>query len=850
MNSKYTMLHDSQFVESVRELIKKSSILKGETFKSLIKNDSINATVGRNFITQMNNFLAFWESFANDMNGKINATSLSNEKIRTISYDTVKIWLYDKYDYAASLQFTDGIIKLIADGNCSTREDVDDFFKSTIAKAFGDDKADSVGGLVDSVLWTNIMDWSNSVPETKMFNTLKGRPIVSGRDRAELVNAAKKVIEFISHTDTITKYLNGDNLKVMIASVNDIIEFIVYSAIIYAARIYMINSFAYPIIMNGTRGELTPVGESAEINLPGGDNHMPIEITVMRDADEALIKDPNNFKALFDLATECSTAIGSDSIFGEGKPVNWSKYDYGKFHLNKNRFTDKLVNNDLYRLMASRCNIWGGDYHEICEINAILKNITRNPLQAIQGNNSPRQEFLAIIRGTEPDTESVKGYQELYAELFSCMIPFIKFLGTTLLDSVGLAAHELTDRSGMNVTDRNLNAENYRILGDLYSELVFVFLQKARDIESKYNSLNNANINKAIGLNIPGEMKINSTVSDITPAVPDSSRVPIDLTDLYALPAFESMQYYDEAVKELYGLRNDLYFSEAFNISENMNKVQALIKSIVDKIKNWIHDAQVSNAVKYVKEHNATLSRLTFGADATMEVLPFKNNGSAESINLQQIVTNLTNGLGKFDTKDIESPEAVTAFLKAIYPSEEVYNWFEGGDKEAATKFRNWVLYQDGKDGNSNVQKITGDEIAKRMKWWIDTVQNAEAICQQLVDLGTKLTQSTDQIKSKVSNVTGQQGSQQPVKQDPGPSQPGNTTEQKNEQTNQNTENTEKASNCSQLLDGIQAVISRVYIPMNEICRFYILTEYRYIREAYSKASTATQSTNEQPTQQ
>ena len=853
MNDKYYMLFSSDLVKPVKDLVKESSKLKTLIFKSAITSTSLDPKAASSFVSYVNGFLEFWEDFAMDMNDKMKDVNIklpsTSSVLNTDAYEKIKDWFYDSYDYASVLKFTDCIVKGVSEDKFNKEYTIDDLSSEYINKSFGDDKPDNVAGLLDIAVSSNEAININS--NLKMFNAIKNRMIITSNDRVELFRSIREVIKFLTDSNLMNRYLNLDSPKIFVSAINNIIDYCVYSLSIYATRIYMINQFVYPVINYQRSSIISESADPVRLADSNKENFDNIQVTIMRDADESVCKNPDNINILFHAFSDCSSAIGADGEYGvrynsKPSPDRINCY-YSLDRFNNNQFFNALTNNDLLNLILCEMNKGtASDHVEL--MNDLLKSLVYNNLQGIQTSSSSKQEFLAIFRSVKYDrnvkSPTIEGYRKLFADLYVFVHTIIGTLHTTLRQMIDYSKSAFSFQNPDMTSKQTKNAENIRIVSELYSDLVYVMLQKGREIESDYNELNGSNLNKILGIDIPIHTK--ETTSEITNAIPDTNRVPIDLTDLYSLPAFENMQFYDEAVKYLYGLSDDMYYSEAFNLSEIANKIKALIQGMITKIKNWISNKDRQAALKYASEKGDAITKMNFN-NQTMTVLPFKNNGTSETINMNQIVSNMIEGLNGFDLKDIESPDAVTAFIKKAYPNETVYSWFS--DKDGAAKFRNWVLYQNDNEVNADKQQgvtINGNEINKRVGWWIETCKSAVTMAQKLQDLGTRLMNAQDQIKNKIANIV--EPNQSVQVQDPGPSGDNKNQNNTNEQNNnQNAnQNNEKAANCSLLMNEIQLMITRIYLPMNDICMFYVDSEYRYLREAYSKGSANKSSSQNQ----
>ena len=102
---------------------------------------------------------------------------------------------------------------------------------------------------------------------------------------------------------------------------------------------------------------------------------------IMRNADEAICKSPDNHRKLIDVLGEFTTSVGADPLFGNYKPTS-DKY-IGSYKATKNKFSDGLLSNVLDQFLSRRAEYIGSV--DISEMHQILKSCIYNSQQAIQG---------------------------------------------------------------------------------------------------------------------------------------------------------------------------------------------------------------------------------------------------------------------------------------------------------------------------------------------------------------------------------------------------------------------------------------------------------------------------------
>ena len=858
-NNNFRMLYDNDIVSSIKELISNVSILKSSIFKSVLGISPISSYEGNKFMSFVDSYLTNWEKFAMDMKQKI-SSSIDPKNVRSIDYNFIKDYIYNKYDYNAMVDFTDALYIGIGDGKFKKKEDIDDFFHFTISKAFCDDNIpDSIAGLLDSILVSNnLYEYTIDENNRIMFNSIKHhKNLFNPRDKIMLLNNTKKIINFITDKSMVNKLLPSNDINLYVASINMIMEFITYSLSMYAIRIYGINLFVYPFI-NSVNNNITESTNSK--NLPYTGNNENMQITIMRDMDESYINYVN-IKKLIDEFSNASTSIGADSMYQFEKP----KYEYRicihNIHLKDNIFVKKLFFNDLYSVIINKLAYYTdinykytdeylcGTLNNFEELNLLLKSLIYNS-QGISTNTTSKQEFFAIIRSIDCDN-TITAYRKLFADLFLFLAVILGSIDNAIriLNSFINKIPNITNYQLNSNNIKNIASENLNILKELYSELCYLFIQKGREIESRYNLLTCKSLTDTIDLNLGKAMTTQTRhelPNDIMNAVPDTFRTPIDLSNLYALPTFEHFQFYDEFVKQVYFLEDDIYYSESFNINEIINVVMSIINSIGKNIQNWWNNGKRQAALNWANKYGNNVTKMDF-SNKTMEVLPFKNNGNSELIDLNPIIGKLIVGFKNFKEDVINSPDDVVKYIKSLYPDPVIYDWFHTSDKieEAKAKFHSYVLFRDLNNVITEPEKlikISNNEINKRCGWWLQTCKEGQKIYNELVKVNNSISKSQSDIQRNITNIVKDSNnkSSQETLASAAAQKDDNKESNQNDKSDSNVDKnlSEKASNVNMLLREIQNVVNNIYKPLMMISMEYIDTEYRYLKQAYAIGST------------
>lgn len=828
--SNYYQIYESDMVKNIEELTSESSKIKMEIFRSSVMGKDIDKNKVKVFINFINNFLRSWEDFSFDLQEKMknsNGSVLIN--YRGIKYQDIKDYIYANYDYAAVLQFTDRIIKGIQSEEITSTDDIEDLFRSIIAKAFNN-QPDSVAGLLNSVLHNSInFDYKIDKTDAKLFDSVKTyKNMFNTNSRIELYKAASKTIEFLADINS-SKYLKLKNTKVFVSAINNIIEFITYSLTAYATRIYMINLYGYQFIYHSDTDVSRSYHESVDLPILN-DNIDSITVSIMKDADETKCKLIENSRYFIDdVLGKFVEAMGADPksySFGNVKP----KYQYynDRRFLQDNLFTNKILHNDLYLFIKENNFNKYLSYRDmkesdVLEMNHILKSMIYNNKQGLEGVSTEKQEILHVIRGTESDG-TIKGYQQLSVDLLTFGFCFCGIIESSIYDIETWRKDKLGNSSSFGI--KNAINEIIKSLKDLYGEIASVIIYKGRDIESKYNNLITKEKNKVLN-----DINLDVKTGNIENVVPDTMRMPIDLLDLYSLPGFESMQMYDEYVKSLPMFEHDEYYTEGF--SDIFNKIISMIQGSWEKMKNFVNNKKVQTAVTWVKDNKSALYSMDFTGALNMEVLPYLTN-----INLEKGYGNLKKNLKNYNPEDKNfDPKK---FISSLYPNPTVQEWFNNRST-CDQKYMNYILFS---NNESSVTEKVPDKVAltsqnavSNIKNWIETVEKLNDLYKGLESAKTQIENDVKSIQSKVIKETGKDDNKSSAGTADKDDNKENQTNQQNKNSDDQTKEIDKVTNINSILPEIQLAVNNLWRPISDITVKTILEMYSYLKEAYSKST-------------
>lgn len=868
----FRMIYDKDIIESIREITNGSYAMKREIFKNIVRAKAMDKNVLKEYLNDVNEFLRFWEAYANDLHEKIK-NSKGETDVYTIEYQFVKDYIYAKYDYASVLPFTDGLIRGVTSGKFTDPETIEDFRDHTLDKAFHH-PARSAAEMLDSVLISGVGIGINSKKLTgpldaKSFDAMRSYDLFNRRDRTELYKAIKATLEFMTEDIDVGKYITTNDMKVTVSMINNIVEYVTYSLTAYATRIYIISAYAYPFIdKNASSDTKTPISESTIANSDMGDN---VEVTIFRNADEMICRDPAKTKEFMSIFSKFVTAVGADNLFGTSKPSydkRWNMRD----GIENNVFCQKLLVNPLHEFLSKGAGefLYNSSNSAMNELNMMIRELIYNNTQGLQGAASPKQELFHVIRGTTCEN-TMRGYQELVKDLYTCSLHLCSQT-SYLIDGITSWKKAENENPAHNTGTLNTSAESLKIISEFYRDLASAILQKARDIEMHINYLRVDEVNKAaagLSIKIPNEKPDVDANANMMTAIPDTTRVPTDLLDLYDVPTFEYMELYNEYVKMLPGMEDDIYYSEAFSISTIIDKIIAIIDRARKRFRAFLDNADVKRATNWAISHEREIQSMDF-SQVSIQVLPYK-----EPLSLPKGYENLKNGLAKFDIKNFASKEAINAYIKSLYPSETVYGWFNNDNekiKSGANKYRSYILFKNENEATEetpDTRPLTGSALVNTIPLWLKTLKDAENTFNAYNKIGDDIEAQIKNIRAKTATATNPStttststdsstAKQQDKQNPPSIEGAGNENDKKDNATGTQTQSQENkpqeqkpdnkpeernatAELTSEGLTAISLTVTRLYESLSPMFVEYIKAEYAYLKEAFAGASKPTQ---------
>lgn len=873
-NVNFNPVVDTDIKRSIEDLIDESFKLKTELFKTVVMGKSFDRKSLKQFQIYVNEFLRFWSNHADSVKTAMKDVRVDDcdEELDVIEYSYIKNFIYGNFDYASILHFVDGALKGVNNKSMKNPSDIDNFRSHTIDMAFNHQDP-SVAGLLDSVLSEELQSVTKKaeVLDLKMFDTVRTyNDLFSYRDRPELYRAIVKILEYIVTQKIAPKGYDHGNVRLFIGLVNNIVEYITYSLTSYAVRTFVISQYATPFIMLTHPAQDDSVLESVMPVAGISEDPNGSISSVFHDTDEMIIKDPKRSHKLIERYVEFLKLIGAAPLSTDPDPDHHDSY-LDKKTKTSNKLYNELKDNPLYDFFTNGVHFHSNHDKDLnaIEMNQKLKSIMYSKFQGLQGHVTPKNDFIRTVQ-TVYYGDTVKECKELARDIAMIAIELGKKIAHMLSDTSWQMEDEIAGNN-LKLGARKSVAENIRFLLDIYEETSFVFAQKAGYLERKINELRASDIKKVISitsLNIPG-MKSDLTMADsMMLSAPDTGKVLQEHVDLYSRPIFEAYEMYDDYLRTLPEFANDWYLKEITDaesttgtdvkdkivdtvgstVSSIINKLKAIIQALWQRIQYFWNSQSFVLAKKWVLDNEEMLKGLQFPADAKLEVLPYK-----DEIALPQGFSNLQKNLMAFDEKVVASSDTIQKYLRSLYPSDQIAQWFadDTTGTVAAQKYMNLILFDEGSEQPKAPIVIAGPDLSKKMAVWINTMKETDATKDGFKKINDDINNAIGSINTKIVSVNNQNkaavAQQAPDTGSTNASQAAPLPDPNAPQPNQN--NAQPAapdqSNTSMISDvstKISVTITRLWSPLAPMIIRAMMNQYGYIKAAYALGQVAPQS--------
>lgn len=828
-----------QFSNMARELSTAANVFKLEIFKSKIKLDDVSTTATRDFITACTGYIRFWSDYAQNIENASAKASISPS--RGIPYQRISKFVIDGNDYTGILKFVDSII---GNPEIQTTDAIDDAYRYSVHKAF-QIGSDSVADLVDSITGNEgriaqlLKPVELEATEKRYFDNFRSNiDIYDYTDRVDLYKAVNLAVDYISK-DVDRKNVGPNNIGLYIAKLHAIANYTVHSLVAYASRIYILGRYVAPYT-GYTFNPQTNYEESVQ-------SMHDFYMDTMKTTDEIMARDMNRFE-------EFRTILGK-----------WEDELCCSVSLQKqNPVRDALTGNSLYEFLT-RYNSLGDDdlikSDTVYRTRLKVRDMLLNPDQALSTAVSPRQDMITDIKEVKPKEDTIDGWKYLGCCVSECARKLLESIKVNSEYFIGWRNCHMSGNAHYptNPTSYVTAAECARLLAEFYRDFSIAILYKVREIEDRINFLNEAK-EKEIGIqlkiDVPGleeDIKKNNNIDTV---VPDTTRdldpvtenvLSMDVDNIMTL--FET---YDLYATTFLGMENNPYFTEAIDINAAINNFLAKIIAWGNRFVRFVGNASVRSAFDWVKNHQNELKNINISQDARMAVKKYKT--SLRNVgNTEKIITALN--AATVDT--FRTTENKEKFIRSLYPSETVANWFMSKDKQvqqnAKALYRKLVLFYDA-NTIGNV-KATDDDPTEELnaqsikdnltRFWVPVILGNESVTKAQQDDGKRLRDAINALKRRlISNTGTTAGNNTTGGNQRSDAAPTITTPEDKTAQNQGAANAQQAQekekqetvNLQGAIAEIAVAVENVYGSTVDFIIEYYRTLYQYIQTANSMA--------------
>ena len=280
--------------------------------------------------------------------------------------------IYGNYDYASVLQFVDGIEDGLESNEFAKVSDVENFFTHTIDMAFNH-MGTSVGALVDQLTAPQVNGFEVACDhiDVSTMNTLKtSSKLFPARDRIEVYNSVSEVIRYLNReNDLFDKY----DVRIKIAAINSICDYIAYTIVMYLARYYVIQKqIGFFAEVAGVTTESTVISPLDE---PVGTSLCP-SMWNAQSMEEIVIKDYKKLDLVIDhLKTFAEKHHIAIDILKKEKEDIENRIQSDDNYKNKKhlqiKFYKELADTAIGDIILTKCSPWSCDENN--EYNVIDK---------------------------------------------------------------------------------------------------------------------------------------------------------------------------------------------------------------------------------------------------------------------------------------------------------------------------------------------------------------------------------------------------------------------------------------------------------------------------------------------
>lgn len=780
--------------KDLNTIFKESFNFKADLLRSIITDNQYPKSKLINYLKAIDAFLKMYDDYKWIIMKDLQSIE-AEEGVNVVNYSKAKSYIYLRKDYSSVLNFADGVIRGINDLQFVDKDKLDNFREYVLAKAFPG-RPLHIELLLDEInSFKNERSLSDDNDVTR-FNIIKDFELFDKSDKYELYTAIERTLTFIVDKIIKDKYSLIKDSNMYPECINAIIEYINYSLNIFAAHVYVISEYVYSYKNNN-------INESTYSEI------MKDNINTMNRTDEIYTRDFSKYKEFNERLIKFLDKIG---IKLSDKELSFSKsLWYDKEYKIDNKFYKELLDNELFKLLI-KTQFEGNINSSIIEFNTDLRALYYSNKHAIEYINTPKDKLLYMIKNIgDENNYSLSTLKNIIKDYVLFGLKLLNVIKTRIEDFMRYERSNSMDPE-LSLSADIKNSETFKILGELYRDIAGAILYKGRDLEVKYNKLNNKRLSE-----LSSNLMIDDYSSDhqMSMQVSQTLRNPDEFKDDFIRQEFEQLQLESVYLMYEYGLENDYYytnFNEAFSLSDIMNKLYALLEAFKKKISIFFNNANFKKAVEWVNGHKQELTNMKF--NGTLRVLPYTKNIDISYLG------EFINTINAFDKNILTDENKVKQYITKLYTiknkSFEVI--FNNDAKKAKQMYHNFILFNNTTDQPIAPIDLSNDNIKTHLINWIDNVGTSDNTHKILLEQSEKLKTALNGLKSKVANL---QSSTPP-------------TQNNNQKEDSSIKQTESNTSLNNLLIQINTISINIFDGIYDPITKSILDQYQYIKEAYS----------------
>lgn len=620
-------------------IIKDVNDLKSQIIDSVAQNKHTTIKKPQVFLNKVNDFIKFWHNYGQRAAEAIDSNGVLAKPTENLKYSYVRKFMFGNFDFKSVLLYIDGMVKHISDEKKKyTQEDLEEFYKFTIKDAFGTDSVD-----ISSLLTDFEVSGDMNVPDEDDTdfdpNMIKGFEIFKDSDYTDLYKSIEGVIDFISFDRMKNLFMLKKQIKNnLLASfaVKSIFDYIIFSLVFYAIRVYTVSRFLNSFVNNEPEKN-DQFSESVITPADTLESFLQKMVIFKLDIDSAYWYDDAIFASMDELIardTDKSTFFKMFKMFTDMHGISNLKTETMPRKAFFSEFDKPFKESKLFNFFMQNDFKNPAFKPNLTELYLQLKYLLHVPNQALATSNNPVHNHRA--RFLDNFIQMSCGGKDSLLELKHSAVMvyhFTKFMFEEILDPA-LAwinnCHCKEIKPSDFTTDRKIFSVLNNYMAQFYDEFSLIALKVMQYIENKiyYCEKGDQHADKTSKPS-PGYVR---TVTKFDQVFIDGQQTFNEsFINVWSYPYYENMKIYNDYLKSYPEFRQLSYFSEGTN--EWWDKIVAWFKGIGDKIAAFFTNAKVKNCIEWVSNNQSNIKAAEFKEDTEVEWYKYKKVVEIKDLN-------------------------------------------------------------------------------------------------------------------------------------------------------------------------------------------------------------------------